>query len=139
MTGPRALVSNIAVSTLACGRRSIHFLPDRVLIRDGSGFANLPYQALLAVAEPLCFIESGPVPSDSRQVDTTWRYVNVRGGPVRRYKDNRRLPVMLCGRLVLSDQRGLRSVWDGSRLEAVMGLAYALRRAAGAGVPSVRP
>jgi hypothetical protein len=138
MNGPRVLVTNIVVPTLACGRRSIHFLPDRVLIRDGSDFADLPYEALLATAEPFRFIESGPVPSDSRQVDTTWRYVNVRGGPDRRFKDNRRLPVMLYGRLSLSDQRGLRSVWDTSRAEAVTGLADALRRAAMAGSPPLR-
>jgi hypothetical protein len=135
MTGPRALVTNIAVPTLACGRRAIHFLPDRVLVRDGAEFADVPYEALLATAESFRFIESGPAPSDSRRVDTTWQYVNVRGGPDRRYKNNRMLPVMLYGRLSLSDQRGLRSVWDASRPEAAIGLADVLRRAAQAESP----
>ena len=38
-----------------------------------------------------------PRPRDARQVDTTWRFVNKNGGPDRRFKDNRQLPVMLYG------------------------------------------
>jgi len=57
------------------------------------------------------FIESGTgVPRDGVQIDTTWQYVNVKGGPDRRFKNNRRLPVMLYDRVTITSGQGLS--WD---------------------------
>ncbi|MFL6136688.1 MAG: DUF4236 domain-containing protein [Frankiaceae bacterium] len=127
MRGPKQLVTNIAVPSLTAGQRAVYFLPDRVLVRQGRDFTDVPYPSLLAYAEHQRFIEDGPTPSDSQQIDTTWRYVNVKGGPDRRYKDNRRLPVMLYGRLTLTTQAGLHLIWDASRPDVTARLADVLR------------
>lgn len=134
MAGPRRLVTNISVPTLTCGNQEMYFLPDRILLRDGKAFADMAYQALQASATTIRFIEEAEVPRDSRQVDTTWKYVNVRGGPDRRFNNNRQLPVMLYGRLVLASPHGLNRVWDVSRPAETLLFAEALRYAA-AGPP----
>jgi hypothetical protein len=133
--GPKCMVTNIAVPTLTAGQRSIHFLPDRMLIRDGSEFADLPYPAVHATGQPINFIESGSVPSDSRHVGTTWKYVNVKGGPDRRFKDNHQLPIMLYGELTLRSNTGLHSVWGASHLPSVTRVATALQRASAMRIP----
>ncbi|BCB91184.1 DUF4236 domain-containing protein [Phytohabitans suffuscus] len=103
-----------------------HFLPDRALLRQGSEYAELPYDSLRVSAAPQRFVESGAVPRDSRVVDTTWQYANVRGGPDRRFKNNRQLPVMLYGRLTLHTPAGFYMAWDFSRPEAADALADAI-------------
>ncbi len=139
MSPPRHLVTDIAVPTLTAGRTSLHLLPDRVLLRDGRRYAEVPYPALLAGAEPQRFIENGPVPSDAQQVDTTWRFVNRNGAPDRRYNNNRQLPVMLYGRLTLTTQQGLHLVFDASVVDATHSVAHALRAASATSTPTPQP
>lgn len=56
------------------------------------------------------FIESSPVPKDARVVDHTWQYVNKSGGPDKRFKNNRQLPVCLYGELKLQSPTGLNTI-----------------------------
>lgn len=49
-------------------------------------------------------------------VDRTWRYVNKRGGPDRRFKDKRELPVVLYDDLALSSPSGLNELIQLSRV-----------------------
>lgn len=45
------------------------------------------------------FIEDGIRPSDAKQVDTTYKYINKNGGPDRRYAYNPLLPILLYGNI----------------------------------------
>lgn len=137
--GPRCLVTNVMVPTLTSGHRAVHFLPDRVLVREGRHFADIPYQRLELSAEAVRTIEGGAVPRDGQVVDVTWRYVNVKGGPDRRFKDNPQLPILLYGRLTLHDRYGLHMTWDASKPQLVEAAARALVNAASAPPPVVLP
>ena len=128
--GPRELVSNIDVPTLSNGGRAVYFLPDQIVVRDGKDFAGFRYPEVRASAAPQRFIETGVPPRDSQQVDSTWRYVNVKGGPDRRYKNNPRIPIMLYGRLVVSGPQGLHLEWNCSKVSAAMVAAQSLAQAA---------
>ncbi|RFU39435.1 DUF4236 domain-containing protein [Actinomadura logoneensis] len=125
--GPRELVTNIAVPTLTSGKRSVSFLPDRVLVKDGRDYADLPYRALRVTGSHSRMVESGSPPADGTIVAYTWRFVNVNGTPDRRFNNNRQLPVLLYGRLTLSSATGLHLVWEASRAPAVDRAATALR------------
>jgi DNA polymerase-3 subunit epsilon len=129
LTGPKVLVTNIAVPTIVSGRHSLHFLPDRLLVADGRTFASVSYAALDTQVSATRFIESGRVPRDGEQVDTTWQYVNVKGGPDRRFKNNRQLPVMLYGRLTLTSPDGLRWIVDASQRQRTEQVGETLKRA----------
>ncbi|MEU4508804.1 DUF4236 domain-containing protein [Nonomuraea wenchangensis] len=137
LAGPRILVTNVAVPTLTAGSLSVHFLPDRVLIRDGRHVADLPYQHLQVAVEHARFIEEGPVPRDGTIVDSTWRYVNVNGGPDRRFKNNARLPVLLYGRLILRSHSALNLFWDASQVPLVHAVANALHQLISARPPVI--
>ncbi|MFP3435632.1 hypothetical protein SB781_38380, partial [Paraburkholderia sp. SIMBA_061] len=41
------------------------------------------------------FIETEHVPGDARIVDHTWAHPNKSGGPDRRFKNNRQIPICL--------------------------------------------
>ncbi|HEY8717178.1 DUF4236 domain-containing protein [Pengzhenrongella sp.] len=109
--GARGLVSNIAIPSLRAERHTLYLLPDRVLLEEGRRFTQVSYQALDVSSATTRFIEEpAERPRDGEQVGQTWRYVNVKGGPDRRYATNPVLPVMLYGELTLSTTAGLR--WE---------------------------
>ncbi len=126
---PAILATNIAVPTVTAGSAALLFLPDRLLVKDAKRFSDVAYTDLEIKADPLRFTESGRVPGDSQQVDTTWQYVNVRGGPDRRFKDNRQYPVMLYGELVLRSTTGLHWELQCSRPESAERLSAAVQAA----------
>jgi hypothetical protein len=126
--GPAVLVTNIAVPSLQTPAPSIYFLPDRILVRERRTYAEATYASCNVHAEETQFIENGRVPQDSQQVRTTWRYVNVKGGPDRRFKDNRQLPVVCYGELTVDAPNGLHAIWQFSRPAAAADLANALER-----------
>lgn len=126
LNGPRHFASNIAVPSLVTAQRSVHFLPDRLLIRDGNHYADVRYPSLACAATTCRFIEEEAVPSDGIVLGHTWQYVNVKGGPDRRYKNNRRLPILRYGQLTLSGSGGFNAVFDFSHPRASSALATAL-------------
>jgi len=89
---PSILATNIAVPSITAGKAGLFFLPDRLLVKDGKRFSDVPYGNLGAWATRIRFTDSGRIPRDAQRVDTTWQYVNVRGGPDRRFKNNRQFP-----------------------------------------------
>lgn len=125
---PRILATNIAVPSISSAKATLLFLPDRLLVMSGKRFSDVDYSDLGVAAAPLRFTESGRVPRDSQQIDTTWQYVNVRGGPDRRFKNNRRFPVLLYGELDLASPSGLQWQLQGSRSQSIDGFASTLNK-----------
>ena len=60
------------------------------------------------------------------QVGQTWQYVNVKGGPDRRYKNNRVLPIMRYGTLEFASGHGLQWQLQVSRADAAAPVAHAV-------------
>lgn len=107
---PKHLVTNVAVPTITSGHDALHFLPDRLLVRTGKRYSDVRYGILSVQPSTRRFIESGTVPTDAIRVDTTWQFANVTGGPDRRFKNNRMLPIMQYGNVQLMSPTGLN--WD---------------------------
>jgi hypothetical protein len=129
--GPPVLATNIAVPSLHARKRSVYFLPDRILVRDGRRYADMPYSNCRVTGTATRFIEDGSVPRDAERVGTTWKYVNKGGGPDRRYKSNPKLPIMRYGELSLIAQPGFSFVWQTSKAAAAPALSAALTAISG--------
>lgn len=74
-------------------KRSLFLLPDQALLRQGTSYAAIPYLGLQARVQVARFI-TDKVPKGVSPVDSTWQYVNKKGGPDRRYKENREIPII---------------------------------------------
>lgn len=61
------------------------------------------------------FVEEESVPKDAVVVGRTWRYVNKKGGPDRRFKDNYQIPICSYEQLRFSSETGLNEVVQVSR------------------------
>lgn len=128
-TGPKVLSTNIAVPSITAGKAALYFLPDRILVREGNRFSDISYAHLNVHGGETRFIESNDTPRDAIQVDQTWQYVNVKGGPDRRYKNNRVLPIMRYGTLDLTSSHGLQWQLQISRADAAAPVARTITAA----------
>ncbi len=127
-TGPPHLVTNVAVPSLIAGKMSLHFLPDRVLLREGKSYTDISYRFLDVHGATTRFIENpGSVPRDTEQIGETWQYVNKNGGPDRRFSNNRRLPVVQYGELTITSRHGLSWVIQVSRADAARAISGPVR------------
>lgn len=60
------------------------------------------------------------LPGDSKVIDKTWQYVNKKGGPDRRFKNNKEIPVLEYELLTMSSNSGLNEQLIFSRLGATI-------------------
>lgn len=126
--GPKQLVTNIAVPGVTSDHSSIYFLPDRILVAEKGIFTDFDYDALQILEQDIEFIESpGSVPSDGIKVGTTWQYVNKKGGPDRRFKNNPVLPIMRYTNVRLTTSTGFRWILQLSQTETAKHFAEELR------------
>ncbi len=61
------------------------------------------------------FIESGIVPNDAQVIRHTWKHPNKSGGPDRRFRDNRQIPVCRYEAMHLRSATGLNELVEFSR------------------------
>ena len=128
---PPFVKTNVSVPFIPVGKQTLYFLPDVVLIVEPNAVGAVSYSVLSLEAGQTRFIEEDGVPRDAKVVDRTWRYVNKRGGPDRRFKENRELPIALYGEMTISSESGLLEVVQISQLgvaEIVSAAAQGMHR-----------
>jgi len=123
---------NVSIPVLPAGRQRLFFLPDRILVWDTNGVGAVGFEQLDVNSDEHRFIEDGGVPSDTKVVDRTWRYVNKKGGPDRRFNNNREIPVVLYGAILLASKSGLQELFQTSRIGIGPTLASAVKQMAAA-------
>jgi len=123
---PPRMQCNIKIPALAAGYKTLYFFPDQLLVYDSEGVGAVPYANLQLQSGQIRFVETDPVPQDATQVGTTWQYVNKRGGPDRRFSNNRQLPIMLYGELFFTSTSGLKELFSMSIPDVAMGMVSAL-------------
>lgn len=107
---PFPFKTSLPVASFKAGKETLLFLPDKLLIIQGSKIGALNYSDISSSAHTTRFVESEAVPGDSQTVGQTWKYVNKSGGPDKRFRDNRQLPICLYGELELTSTSGLNTV-----------------------------
>jgi hypothetical protein len=138
---PKVLNSNVTPPSLGIGRLTFYFFPEVVLVRDGGKFGAVGYGDLQIRWQQSRFIEDGRQPKDAEVVGQTWKHPNKGGGPDRRFKDNRRLPICLYDVMHLTSTSGVNELLEFSKVGMVERFAAALhdlpRRPASAGLPAL--
>jgi hypothetical protein len=107
---PPYVTTNVDVYSIGVGRQTMYFLPDRVLIYDYNGVGAVNYKDFVINVAEVGFVEEESIPHDSQIVATTWKYVNKSGGPDRRFKDNRELPICRYEKIHFSSDSGVNEV-----------------------------
>ncbi len=126
---PPTVKTNINLPILKAGKETLCFFPDRLIAFTPKGCFAVPYSDLAIEASISRFIEEEAVPSDAEVVDHTWKYVNKKGGPDKRFKDNRRLPILHVEDIRLSSSTGLNLCLQVSAVGRGQALIDAVRSA----------
>jgi hypothetical protein len=118
---------NLDVPYIVAGANILYFCPDRLFVVTGRRVAAVPYPDLRLREGTTQFIEDEGVPSDAVVVGRTWRYVNKSGGPDRRFKDNRELPVVRYDELSLTSASGLNELFQFSKSGVATAFCHSTR------------
>ncbi|MCZ6595614.1 MAG: DUF4236 domain-containing protein [Bacteroidetes bacterium] len=102
--------TNIDIPRIPVGKQFLAFMPDRLLIFEPRAVGAISYDDLEIQVDEQPFIEDEHVPRDSQVIEYTWKYVNKKGGPDKRFTDNRQIPVVLYENLYFMSSSGLSEV-----------------------------
>jgi hypothetical protein len=82
--------------------------PGFVLMRGNTrGLGVVDCREIELSFEPVRFVASEGVPPDAAIVGQTWERANKDGSPDRRFRDNRRIPIVLCGGFTFESPTGI--------------------------------
>ena len=124
---PGAVTSNVTPPALHVGKQVIYFFPDVALVDDGRRVGAIGYTDLRVTWQDSNFIEEGTVPRDAQIISHTWKHPNKNGGPDRRFRDNRQIPVCRYEAMHLRSGSGLNELVEFSRTGVAAPFAAALR------------
>jgi large-conductance mechanosensitive channel len=110
-------VTNASIPFIGLKNIKLFFLPERLLIKKDSRYASIMYKNLKFGSYDSSFVEDGAVPTDSKVIDYTWKFVNKRGGPDKRFSNNKQIPVCKYSNYYLESEQGLNEVIQTSRLD----------------------
>jgi uncharacterized tellurite resistance protein B-like protein len=119
---------NISIPVLPTGRGRLYFLPDRILVWNADGVGAISFEQFEVSTGEQRFIEEEGVPMDARVVDRTWKFVNKKGGPDRRFNNNRELPVVLYEQILLTSKSGLKELLQLSKTGLGIRLKVAIQQ-----------
>lgn len=72
-----------------------------VLAESPAKFSVVGYDGLSVNAQTIRFQEEGQIPTDAEVVGSSWQYVNKNGTPDKRFVNNRQIPVVAYGELMM--------------------------------------
>jgi hypothetical protein len=124
---PPFVKTNIEVPTIPLGRRTLWFFPDRILVFEATGVGAVRYEDAHIARTSSRYIEDAAVPADAKVVGHTWKYVNKGGGPDKRFKDNRQLPIAQYEQVHLTSANGLNELLQVSRVDGGLQLEEAIK------------
>ncbi len=85
--------TNVEIPHISLSNIDLYFFPERLVLKQKGKFAAIFYKNMKINESSIHFIESEKVPKDATIVDYTWKYVNKKGGPDKRFNDNRQIPI----------------------------------------------
>jgi hypothetical protein len=106
---PPGVHTNVTPPSIRIDGKQLYFLPDCVLVREGSLYGSVSYQDLRVGTRPSRFIVEDAVPRDSEVVGWTWKHPRKDGGPDRRFANNRQLPICLFEEMGLLSSSGFKA------------------------------
>lgn len=106
---PPYLKTNIQVNVLHLYNETIYLLPDKLLIIKDGKIGAINYDDVQIQYDKQA-INSTTMYDDSDKIGETWKYVNNNGSPDRRYKNNYKQNICLCGKISLKSESGLNVV-----------------------------
>lgn len=104
---PFPFKTNVDAMTFSFGKEKLIFLPDKLFVEQGTKIGALNYSDVNISVKDYKFIEEEAVPKDAKVIGDTWKYVNQKGGPDKRFSNNKKLPICLYGKMIIQSESGM--------------------------------
>ncbi len=101
---PSLLKTNVDVWGVDAGNIKLYLFPDRFFVFQDGVYSAIPYGEIQASLQDMEYREQEVLPSDATVIGNTWKYVRRNGEPDRRFNNNRQIPIVRYGVVVLSTQ-----------------------------------
>lgn len=101
---------NVSATSYIYNNERLFFLPDKLFFIQKNKVFAINYTDVKTCIYNQSFIENVSVPRDATIVGYTWEFVNKKGGPDKRFKRNRQLPICAYGSLSISSPFGLNTI-----------------------------
>ena len=109
--------------------RAVQIFPGYVMMIEPRGdFALIEYGEFNMRFSSTQFIEREHVPRDSEVIGQTWTKANKDGSPDKRFKNNRRIPIVRYGEILMSSPNGLLEAYEFSNYSTSEAFATAFRK-----------
>lgn len=115
---PPYIATNVDVWNITLNDLTLFFMPDYIFIRQAGKYGAVSYDSLRVSFALKRFVEEEGVPPDAQVIDYTWRYVNKKGGPDRRFSNNHQIPIVQYGFIQLESSSGMNIHLNVSNVEA---------------------
>lgn len=111
---PKGIASNVTPPMITIDGKNCYFFPDCILVEENKRFGAVRYESIrTAVRDQRMIMDVAP--PDATVVGQTWKYVNKKGGPDRRFKDNRQLPICLLEEIGMVSDGGFKALLQVSK------------------------
>jgi len=127
LKNPPFVNTNLSIPAIPAGKQTLYFFPDRLLVYESGQVGAVAYSDIQLELDSTRFIESEMVSPDTEVVGQTWQYVNKSGGPDKRFKNNRKLPIVLYRELYFKSSSGLNKLFQLSNPQAGSELPKAIK------------
>lgn len=107
---PNYLYVDQTILSIKLKNERLFLLPDKILVYKSSNFGVVDYDSINIDVSFINFIEDQRVPKDAEIIRYSWKFVNKNGGPDKRYKNNKQLPVCRYGEITITSPNGLNIV-----------------------------
>lgn len=102
--------TNVEIPHISLSNVDLYFFPERLILKQNGRFAAVLYKNLKITKKYNRFIEEEGVPQDASVIDITWKYVNKNGGPDRRFKSNKKIPICQYSEYHIECQNGVNEI-----------------------------
>ena len=125
---PWFLKSNISVPVICFEGVKLIVFPDKLLIIGKYKVGAVPEKDVDIQFDDVGFVEDTFRSRDSELIQYQWLHPNKDGGPDRRFKENKQLPVYKYGKISISSTEGLNEMMLVSNEKLSSGLAVAYKQ-----------
>ena len=122
----RFFVTNVNIPHIKLRNTELYFLPERLLIKRDNKFAAVFYQNMSISGNTMRFIEEEGAPRDAVVVGQTWKYLNKKGGPDKRFNNNRQIPICQYSEYTIKSETGVYEIITTSKIGALDNFASLL-------------
>jgi hypothetical protein len=116
-SNPPYIKTNVDVWMIDIDLIKLYFFPDYIFVLQDNKYGAVSYESLNAKCYSSNFIEYNTLPLDCQILNYTWQYVRKNGQPDKRFSNNRKIPIVLYGDLVLTSETGMNIHLQVSNLE----------------------